>query len=587
MNRSKYFFTVVIVASLLFQRSANLASAQDAIPETAAGESLTKLIESINSSDDEVRSAFLKDGFAENDEATLNRRKMQTDEIRLQLGELTINKIANSSENRISAVCTTSNGPRVVLTLTLTDEAPHKIKSVALEMGGGEDISASTDTPLNSDDKADVIERLAKQLRAKYVFPEVGETMASAVEKSVADGDYDDIDDESGFATRLTDQLREICNDKHLRVRAGSPRNPGERVGYRPVDNHGFVKAEMLPGGIGYLKFNFFSGDVAAQKTAAAAMKFLANSKALIFDLRENGGGSPEMIAYLSSYLFEEPVHLNSFYNRPTDTTTETWTQKEVPGKKFGPEVPVFVLTSSYTFSGAEEFSYNLQNLKRGTLVGETTGGGAHPVMPVTLGPRMHVTMPFARAINPITETNWEGVGVKPHVEVSAELALDKAIELANAQITELAANDAKQMDKTETANLDLDQLTETANELMNEGSFAEAAKVYEKVTQLDPKNGDAWFRYGYCLHASGELDKAIEIHKKAAEFEQFAGIATYNLACAYSLKNQADEAFGALEKAIELGFGDVNQVENDSDFDNVRKDKRYNQLIEKLKNGG
>ena len=87
--------------------------------------------------------------------------------------------------------------------------------------------------------------------------------------------------------------------------------------------------------------------------------------------------------------------------------------------------------------------------------------------------------------------------------------------------------------------------------------------------------------RYGYCLHASGELDKAIEIHKKAAEFDQFAGIATYNLACAYSLENQADDAFVALEKAIELGFGDVGQMEGDSDFDNIRKDKRYAKLIE------
>ena len=115
-------------------------------------------------------------------------------------------------------------------------------------------------------------------------------------------------------------------------------------------------------------------------------MNFLGHSNALIFDLRQNGGGSPEMIAYLSSYLFEEPVHLNSFYNRPTETTTETWTQKEVPGKKFSPETQIFVLTSSNTFSGAEEFSYNLKNLKRGTIVGETTGGGAHPVMPVVLG---------------------------------------------------------------------------------------------------------------------------------------------------------------------------------------------------------
>lgn len=584
MNRRACFFTVV-VATVFVQPWAHRAVAQIAIPETAAGKSLSTLIESINKSDAEARLAFLKDGFAESDEATLKRRELQTNEIRSQLGELTVNKVVSSSENRISAACKTSNGPSIVLTLTLTEEAPHKIKSVEIEMGGGEEEGASDDTPLDAEARADVIQRLATELRSKYVYPEVGEKMAAAVEKSMAGGDYDDAEDVNVFASQLTDQLREICSDKHLRVRAGSPRNPGNSPGRRPVDNHGFVKVEMLPGGIGYLKFNYFSGDPVAQKTASAAMNFLANSRALIFDLRDNGGGSPEMIAYLSSYLFDEPVHLNSFYNRPTDTTTETWTQKEVPGEKFSPEVLVFVLTSSHTFSGAEEFSYNLQNLKRGTLVGETTGGGAHPVMPVTLGPRMHVTMPFARAINPITNTNWEGVGVKPHIEVSADLALQKAVELANAKIDEVAADDVQPMDKTETSNVDLDKLQREANDLMASGSFGDAASLYEKVVQLDPKNGVAWFRYGYCVHSSGDLDKAIEIHRKAAEFDQFAGIATYNLACALSLKKQPDEAFAALEKAIELGFGDVNQLENDSDFDNVRNDKRYTKLIEKLKN--
>jgi tetratricopeptide (TPR) repeat protein len=577
---------MVVVASLLFQRFAHLAIAQDAISQTPASEHLIAFIESVNSSDDGARLAFLKDGFAENDEATLKRREQQTDELRSRLGKLTIDKIVSSAGNRISAACTTSTGPNVVLTLTLTDTTPHKIKSIELEMGGGSADELSSDKPLDAQARAEVINRLAKQLRSKYVYPEVGEKMSVAVEKSAADGDYDSVDDVNDFASRLTDQLREICHDKHLRVRAGSPRNPGNRPGRRSDDNHGFVKVEMLPEGIGYLKFNFFSDEIAAQKTASAAMNFLAHSKALIFDLRENGGGSPEMIAYLSSYLFEDPVHLNSFYNRPTDTTTESWTQKEVPGDKFGPEIPVFVLTSSDTFSGAEEFSYNLRNLNRGTIVGETTGGGAHPVMPVTLGPQMYVTMPFARAINPITNTNWEGVGVEPHVKVSAEQALEKAIKLATAEIADQAAIAAQQSDKTETANANLDKLIQKANDLMFDESFADAAKVYEEVTRLDPKNGDAWFRYGYCLHVSGQTDRAIDIHQMAAQFEPFARMATYNLACAYSLKNQADEALAALAKAIELGFGDFSQLENDSDFDNVRHDKRFTELIEKLKGG-
>ena len=519
--------SLFFVALVLSNWIGHAVNAQDMIPSTHAGKSLTALLESVNDDDESARDAFLSDGFLNNDEETLKKRKIQTDRVHSQLGKLTVKKIVSSSENRISVACKTSNGPNVILSVTTTDEEPYKIASVELEMGDGDEEGAD-DTPLNSEAKANVVNRLAKELRSKYVYPKVGEKMAVELETSQKDGKYTDIEDVREFASTLTDQLRDICNDKHLRVRAGVSRRPSRSSGRRPVDNHGFVKAEMLPGGVGYLKFNFFSGEEAAKKTASAAMNFLANSNTLIFDLRENGGGSPDMIAYLSSYLFDEPVHLNSFYNRPTETTTETWTQKDVPGKKFSLDTQVFVLTSAHTFSGAEEFSYNLKNLKRGTIVGETTGGGAHPVMPVKLGNRMHITMPFARAINPITETNWEGVGVKPDVEVSTDRALEKAIEIAKARTAQLAAKESRQAEKTETSNVDVGELAQKAADLMADESFEKAAEEFEKLTKLAPKQGRAWFNYGYCLHISGELDKAIEIHRKAAEFEQFAGIATY-----------------------------------------------------------
>ena len=141
------------------------------------------------------------------------------------------------------------------------------------------------------------------------------------------------------------------------------------------------------------------------------------------------------MIRFLSSYLFDKPTHLNSFFDRTNNKTEEFWTTEAVPGKRLGQELPVFVLTSNRTFSGAEEFSYNLQNLKRATLVGETTGGGAHPVQSVSINERFNMMVPYARAVNPITQTNWEGVGVKPHIEVEASQAMEKAKELAAAEI--------------------------------------------------------------------------------------------------------------------------------------------------------
>ncbi len=383
--------------------------ADEKIPDTNAGNRLAELVRSVNDADKDELNEFLSNAFADRVEEAVERRRMQTAQVKSQLGKITVEKIVSSSDKEISASCSTSNGPNVVLTIEVTADAPHRITSISIAMG--ED-GPTDNSPLTTEQRGDAVERLAEELRAKYVFPKVGEEMAASVERSMEQGEYDKLDNASDFAEKLTKQLREICKDRHLRIRAGGPRRPGGQPGRRPADNHGFVKAEFLPGGIGYLKFNYFAPDDAAKKVASAAMNFLGNSKALIFDLRQNGGGSPEMIAYLSSYIFDQRVHLNSFYNRPTETTTETWTQEEVPGKKLGESIPVYVLTSAYTFSGAEEFSYNLKNMKRGTIVGEVTGGGAHPVMRVSLGKRLSMSMPYARAINPITKTNWEGVGV-------------------------------------------------------------------------------------------------------------------------------------------------------------------------------
>jgi hypothetical protein len=174
-------------------------------------------------------------------------------------------------------------------------------------------------------------------------------------------------------------------------------------------------------------------------------MNFLANADALIVDLRQNGGGSPSMIQLISSYFFAEPVHLNSFYIRREDKMDQFWTQAWVAGPKLT-EVPIWVLTSGRTFSAAEEFTYNLKNLERATIVGETTGGGAHPVDNHTF-PELGVQMslPFGRAVNPITETNWEGTGIEPHVAVPADQALTVAHRDALAKLRDAAEDPERQ----------------------------------------------------------------------------------------------------------------------------------------------
>jgi len=186
-----------------------------------------------------------------------------------------------------------------------------------------------------------------------------------------------------------------------------------------------------MQGNIGYIKLDGFYDPEAGAEIAAAAMTFISNAESLIFDLRQNGGGDPGMVALISSYLFGyEPVHLNDLYWRKEDKLEEFWTKPNPAGKKFGNK-DVYVLTSSYTFSGAEEFCYNLKNLKRATIVGETTHGGAHPGSRIRLNEHFYVFVPRGRAINPITKTNWEGTGVVPDIQVPKEQALKTAYLMA------------------------------------------------------------------------------------------------------------------------------------------------------------
>jgi C-terminal processing protease CtpA/Prc len=282
------------------------------------------------------------------------------------------------------------------------------------------------------------------QFDEHYVFPEIAKRMGDSVRARLARGAYDAEDNGIAFALKLHNELREISHDKHLSVRysvRSMPAQQSTRPAPTPADlerarqqldpmNCGFVKAEQLEGNVGYLKFNMFADPDVCGPTASAAMNFLAGTRALIVDMRENGGGSPSMVAYVSSYLFSERTHLNDLWNRRAGTTEEFWTRDSVPGRRFGGEKPVYVLTSARTFSGAEEFSYNLKSLKRATIVGETTGGGAHPVSGHRIDEHFMIGVPFARAINPITHTNWEGVGVEPDIKVPASEALATAQKL-------------------------------------------------------------------------------------------------------------------------------------------------------------
>lgn len=281
-----------------------------------------------------------------------------------------------------------------------------------------------------------VVDNVIAAMNERYVFPDVAKKVEAAL-RDATQRRVLDTDDPKEFARRLTDALQAPTRDKHLRVMASEQPVPEPSEANRPAAediarfkaqeearNFGVERVERLPGNIGYLELRGFANAEWAGEAIASAMSLLAHSEALIVDLRRNGGGDPATVALVTSYLLDERTHLNDLYFRPENQTTQYWSLDWVPGKRFGGRKPVYVLTSSRTFSGAEEFSYNLKNLKRATLIGETTGGGAHPGELRKVGTHFRMFVATGRAINPISKTNWEGTGVEPDVKVKADDAL-------------------------------------------------------------------------------------------------------------------------------------------------------------------
>jgi hypothetical protein len=306
-----------------------------------------------------------------------------------------------------------------------------------------------------------VIDGVAADLTKFYVHTAVASQMIAALRARQMAGAYRDLSDGFQFADRLTSDLRATSHDGHLFVRfqpfkAPPPEPPtAQQVAQMNEQiergNCGFEKVEVLPGDIGYVKFNAFMLPAVCAGTIEAAMAFVAHTRALIFDLRDNHGGAPVTVAFIASYLFDRPTQLSSIHRRDQNTTSQFWTLPSLPGERLSTQ-PVFVLTSNSTFSGAEQFTYDLKNLRRATIVGEPTGGGAHTVNGYIVADYFLVQVPIGEAINPITHTNWEGTGVQPDVKVPAAEALNVAERLATKDIQVAAANYHREQEPARTA---------------------------------------------------------------------------------------------------------------------------------------
>ncbi|MGD0144971.1 MAG: S41 family peptidase [Rhizomicrobium sp.] len=296
--------------------------------------------------------------------------------------------------------------------------------------------------------RVQTLDRLAGLIEVNYVFKNVAKTVAADVRGWKADPDLLAAPDERSFASIVTARL--VKTDSHFNFRWSPPgETPAENIAgpnnaaadrEAAAANYGFDAVQRLPGNIGYIRMNAFAAfdpkltgakTPAARRAAEAALTFLQNTDAVIFDIRENGGGSPAMIDLLLSGFFgDKPVLLNRFYRRKNDQTVDFTTLANFAGKR-RPDVPLYVLVSGSTGSAAEEFAYDVQTQKRGTLIGETTYGGANPGDVFDAGDGFTVFISTGAAVNPITGTNWDKIGVKPDIAVASADALARAEELA------------------------------------------------------------------------------------------------------------------------------------------------------------
>ncbi len=289
---------------------------------------------------------------------------------------------------------------------------------------------------------AGIVDQVRALVEEQYIFPEVAAKVSGALAAGLAGGRYPA--NLPALAKAVTVDLQSVNGDKHLRLlyheEAIPPRTPGDdteesaaMARWADQTCGGVACAQRLPGNVGYLDLRpVLFPTVLAGEVMTAAMSLLATTDTLIIDMRNCLGGEPSMPPFIISYLWDrDPVQLSGLRERKDNLLRQTWTLPYVPGRRFGKDKPVYVLTSAVTFSGGEQLSYDLQQLGRATIVGEPTRGGAHPREGFRVHPHLEATISVAVAVNPKTGGNWEGTGVTPDIQTTADRARDTAYERA------------------------------------------------------------------------------------------------------------------------------------------------------------
>lgn len=392
-----------------------------------------------------------------------------------------------------------------------------------------------------------LIDSIREALNRYYVLPDAALKMAGKLEQEYKKGAYKNITDPRELANRLAQDIQKAHHDGHFRLdympdfarmlsdTTGAAKRHQEGEAARLMDmrkrNFLFEKVEILNGNIGYLVFSGFTGFVKdAKPTFTSAFRFVANTNALIIDMRKNGGGSPDMVIQAESYFFPTKTHLNDIIDRLSGKKNEFWTDPANADSVIL-QMPVYILTSKGTFSAAEDFTYGMQSVKRAVVVGDTTGGGAHPVRPFNVGFGFVANIPFARSLNPYTNTNWEGTGVIPDIPVSS----DKALAAAQNAIFEKLIREAKTEKEKKQAQWQLNYVKAMQlNNTLDSTALAPFAGMYHgglyfyvRGNDLYCKNaerGNAIFKLNHITGSEFVLDENVQVEFIKDEAQKVSG---------------------------------------------------------------
>ena len=291
--------------------------------------------------------------------------------------------------------------------------------------------ATETQQSLTAAERNTALRQLAKVLAEHYVLPETAAQLSTALLQAETAGRFHHLQSKQQLVDEVGDWLRSVGKDGHLGLELtqsyGEVTHIRHETEEKRRNNFAFEKLEILPGNIGYLKLNKFVQADAAFDVASQALQFLSRTDALIIDLRESAGGSPELVRYLLSFFVPAETLLWQLERRSSEQTEEVRAQVVLQKQL---QMPLYVLQSANQVSAAEFFSYALQQQGRATVIGETSAGLAHYTGAMAVTDWLFVRIPLARPLFPKNADNFEQRGVEPDVKVPAAQALQQALKL-------------------------------------------------------------------------------------------------------------------------------------------------------------